>query len=166
MTYLITISCYGARLHGDPRGSVDRNHNQPGSPACADEPLRVRFERAEMIQAPYRLDEARRAVVLFAIRSVCEYRRWELFAAHIRQSHLHVVTDVSCVATQAAQDFKEYASRFLNRASLDSPGRKRWARHSSARLLPNQRARMAAIHYVVANQGEPMALWVPGESTP
>lgn len=29
--FLITFACYGQRLHGDPRWSVDRFHNQPGA---------------------------------------------------------------------------------------------------------------------------------------
>jgi len=28
--YLITFACYGAHLHGDESGSVDRKHNLPG----------------------------------------------------------------------------------------------------------------------------------------
>jgi hypothetical protein len=30
MRYLIIFACYGAHLHGDERGSVDRFHNVPG----------------------------------------------------------------------------------------------------------------------------------------
>jgi hypothetical protein len=70
------------------------------------------------------------------------------------------------VPDRAAQDFKAYGSRALNGASLDAPERKRWARHSSARLLPSREARERAIHYVAANQGETMALYVAGERTP
>jgi hypothetical protein len=32
MTYLITFSCYGARVHGDERGTVDRHHNWKATP--------------------------------------------------------------------------------------------------------------------------------------
>ena len=32
LAYLITFACYGARLHGDESGSVDRHHNLPGTP--------------------------------------------------------------------------------------------------------------------------------------
>jgi REP element-mobilizing transposase RayT len=166
VTYLVTFSGYGAHLHGDPGGTVDRNHNQPGSPVRGDEPALLHFERQRLTQRPYLLDEPRRAIVLAAIQSVCRYREWKLFAVHVRQNHVHVVVDICCVPDRAAQDFKEYASRSLNKTSLDSPGRKRWARHSSARLLPNRAARERAIHYVAANQGDPMALFVAEERTP
>jgi hypothetical protein len=32
IAYHITWGTYGTRLHGDPRGTVDREHNQRGSP--------------------------------------------------------------------------------------------------------------------------------------
>ena len=32
MRYFITSACYGAHLHGDESGSVDRHHNVPGAP--------------------------------------------------------------------------------------------------------------------------------------
>jgi hypothetical protein len=166
VTYLVTFSCYGAHLHGDPGGTVDRDHNQPGSPTRGDEPALLHFEKKRMIQRPYLLDERRRAIVLTAIQSVCRYRGWKLFAVHVRQNHVHVVVDICCVPDGAAQDFKEYASRSLNKTSLDSPGRVRWARHSSVRLLPNPAARELAIRYVAANQGGQMALFVAEERTP
>jgi len=31
MRYFITFSCYGTHLYGDESGSVDRQHNVPGS---------------------------------------------------------------------------------------------------------------------------------------
>jgi REP element-mobilizing transposase RayT len=131
-----------------------------------DEPTLLHFEQKRMIQRPYLLDEPRRAIVLAAIQSVCRYREWKLFAVHVRQNHVHVVVDIRCLPDRAAQDFKEYASRSLNKTSLDAPGRMRWARHSSVRLLPNRAARERAIHYVAANQGDPMALFVAEERTP
>ena len=57
-------------------------------------------------------------------------------------------------------DFKEYASRKLNRAGLDPVGRRRWTRHGSTRYLWTESQVEAAIHYVVYEQGEPMALFV------
>jgi hypothetical protein len=56
-------------------------------------------------------------------------------------------------------DFKVYASRALNRAGFDAPERKRWTRHGSTRKLWTHEDVEAAIHYVVHEQGEPMALF-------
>jgi len=56
--------------------------------------------------------------------------------------------------------FKAYASRRLNRMSLDAPNRKRWARHGSTRWLSKPQHVSAAVQYVVTEQGEPMSVFV------
>ena len=86
MRYFITFTCYGARLHGDESGSVDRQHNLVGSRLLEPDAGRVMAERRRMLQAPYVLDETGRAVVLAAIRKHCAYRGWNLLAAHIRST--------------------------------------------------------------------------------
>jgi hypothetical protein len=43
MAYLITFTCYGARLHVNSKGSVNRRHNIPGSPALPHERLRAQL---------------------------------------------------------------------------------------------------------------------------
>jgi hypothetical protein len=42
--FLLTFTCYGDRLHGDKRGSVDRTHNHFGSRYLEARPLRVAYE--------------------------------------------------------------------------------------------------------------------------
>ena len=91
LAYFITFSCYGARLHGEESGSVDRHNNEPGSPVLESNPLRLAADLAEMDQPPYLLDEPQRAIVLDTIREVCECRKWNLLAAHVRTNHVHVV---------------------------------------------------------------------------
>jgi len=44
LAYLITFTTYGTWLHGDPRGSVDREHNVWGTPFL--DPDRARPGRA------------------------------------------------------------------------------------------------------------------------
>ena len=84
MRYFITFACYGAHLHGDESGSVDRHHNVFGSPLARASPERVAIKREQMDQAPYFLDSVRRTTVLGALREVCLHRSWVLLAAHVR----------------------------------------------------------------------------------
>lgn len=79
-TYLITFSCYGAHLHGDDRGSVDRQ------------------------------DAPRRHTVLGATRQTCEYRGWMLLAAHVRTTHVHVVIAALERPEKIMSDLKRYAA--------------------------------------------------------
>ncbi len=166
MTYLITFACYGCRLQGDESGSVDRRHNMPGSRLLEADPERVAAERERMDQPPYELDRSDRAAVLQAIQEVCSHRYWDLLAAHVRTNHVHVVVQAEAKPERVMNDFKSYASRWLNRNSRDGAGRKRWARHGSTRWLWKPDHIAAAIHYVVEEQGEPMAVFEAKDPAP
>jgi len=54
---------------------------------------------------------------------------------------------------------KAYASRALNQKGFDNAYRKRWTIHGSTRYLWNPDQVGSAIHYVVREQGLPMAVW-------
>ena len=159
MIYLITFACYGCRLHGDTAGSVDRAHNLPGSPLLEARPARVAAELRKMDQPPYDMDCNRRAVVLAALLERCQQQGWKLLAAHVRTNHTHMVVEAEDRPERVMNDVKSYASRLLNRMGLDGTGRKRWARHGSTRWLWKPEHVSAAIHYVVEEQGERMAVF-------
>jgi len=62
LPYFITFACYGARLHRDESGSVDRPHNLVGSRLLEPDAQRLMAERREMLQDSYVLDGAGRTV--------------------------------------------------------------------------------------------------------
>ncbi len=121
-----------------------------------------------MEQEPYLLDGDRRAAVLAAMQEVCQSRRWRLFAARVRNNHVHVVIDGEPKPEKILNDLKSYASRSLTRLGFDPPGRRRWAHHGSTRWLWQLEDVLGAIRYVVREQGEPMSVfvadpeWLPG----
>jgi len=161
--YFITFACYGARLHGDELGSVDRRHNQVGSRLLEPDPQRALRERRRMLQDPYLLDEERRAVVLISLQKHCVYRGWNLLAGHVRSNHVHAIVEAEVRPEKIMNEFKSYASRELSRLEKDGPDRRRWARHGSTRWLWQDQQVRDAIRYVVEEQGEPMALFVAEE---
>jgi hypothetical protein len=77
-------------------------------------------------------------------------RQWRLLAGQVRTAHVHLVVE---------NDRKSYASRCLKQWRLDHASRKRWARHGSRRWLRKPQNVPAAIRYVVAGQGNPMAVF-------
>src|SRR6267154_1363491 len=93
VTYLITFSCYGCHMHGDESGSVDPEHNLPGSRLIEADPKRVLVEKQRMDQQPYDMDLSRREAVLAALLERCSDRYWKLLAAHVRTNHVHIVVD-------------------------------------------------------------------------
>lgn len=159
LAYLLTFSCYGARLHGDVAGSVDRAHNIPGTPYLPPDMSQVQRERYRMQGVPYVMDERRRSLVLSTLRSVCTYRRWALLAAHVRSNHVHVVVHAAAPSEPIMNDLKAYATRRLNAEGIDAPQCRRWARHGSMRYLWKPEEVEAAVQYVVHDQGEPMAVF-------
>jgi len=156
MRYFITFACYGANVHGEESGSVDRRHNLPGGRLAEASPERVVVKRQQMDQAPYFLDRDRRASVLEALREVCWHRGRSLRAAHVRTNRVHAVVEAGAHPEKVMHAFKSYASRNLNRLEIDEPDRKRWARHGSTRWLWKDADVESAIRYVVSEQGEPM----------
>jgi REP element-mobilizing transposase RayT len=159
MTYFITFACYGGHLHGAESGSVDKQHNTPGSPLLETNPQRVASERQLMGQPSYAMDTTRRRAVLASILERCSNSGWTLLAAHVRTNHVHVILEAEAKPERIMNDLKSYASRRLNQEGLDEPTRKRWARHGSTRWLWKPENVAAAIRYVVDMHGEGMAVF-------
>jgi REP element-mobilizing transposase RayT len=159
VTYLITFACYGCHLHGSESGSVDRDHNVRETPLLEVDPARAAAEGERMDQTPYSLDQIRRDAVLEVIREVCGQRGWSLLAAHVRSTHVHTVVQAEVPPERVMNDFKAYASRRLNRMRLDETDRKRWARHGSTRFLWKSQHVLAAIQYVIDEQGDAMSVF-------
>jgi REP element-mobilizing transposase RayT len=159
LAYLITFTCYGTRLRGNETGSVDRKHNVHGTPFLLPRLSWVGADEVHMKQKPYELDQARRAVVLATIRTVCARRGWTLLAAHVRTNHVHLVVVAEDIPEKILNDLKAYASRALNQSGLENSSRNRWTRHGSTQYLWQPEHVGASIQYVVREQGEPMAVW-------
>ena len=160
MRYFITFACYGAHLHGDESGSVDRRCNVFGGRSLEADPARVQAERLRMSWAPYEMDGDRRAIVLQTVAEVCSHRGWGLLAAHVRTNHVHVIVEAEVPPETVMSDFKAYASRALSRIDGGGAGRRRWARHGSTLWLWGDEDVRAAVRYVVEQQGEPMAVFL------
>jgi hypothetical protein len=60
--YFLTWTTYGTWLPGDGRGSVDRDHNVPGTPFVEPDPARRALNVARMANAPYLLTDANRPI--------------------------------------------------------------------------------------------------------
>ena len=157
LAYFITFTTYGAWLHGRTPGSVDRQHNVPGTPFLSPDPETEAANRTAMRQEPYFLDEPKRTVVLRTIREVAAHRGWKLWAMHVRTNHVHIVVTAPAKPEKVMADFKAWASRRLREAFEESADRDRWTQHGSTRYLNTQAALDAAVIYVVDEQGEPMA---------
>ena len=158
LAYLITFSCYGARLHGEDKATVDRNHNIPEGRHVPEDRRRARAEARLMSEPPYRLNPQARELTLHAVQEVCAHKGWSLYAAHVRGNHVHIVVAAKQPPEVMMSTFKSYATRALK--GIEAPSRtKRWSRHGSTRWLWKTEEVKEAVSYVLHGQGEPMACY-------
>ena len=159
LAYFITFTTYGTWLHGSAkgRGSVDNGHNQYGSPFVEPDAEREYGARQLMTQSPYVMQPTERNVVCQAIVPLCEEKGWELYAAHVRSNHVHVVVSADREPGRLMSDLKARASRDLARAGYGDAERRRWTRHGSTKHLFSQNQVDEKVDYTLNGQGARMA---------
>ncbi len=154
--YFLTWTCYGAWLHGDPRGSVAPGWNAPGTAYLAPNASRMRLEQRRLEGAPAELDPAARAVVAAALRDHATFRGWELVAVNVRSNHVHLVIRAADVSPERMMtEFKAWATRRLREQRLVTAEARVWTRHGSTRYLWRAEEIEAAAEYVLHGQDGP-----------
>lgn len=161
LAYLITFSTYGTWLHGEFAGSVDLDHNRPGAPTLAPDPIRVQYEQKLLLTRPVKLTDQMRFVVNQAIDEVCTYRSWRLHACNVRTNHVHVVVTARETPERVMMQFKAYSTRRMRETRIVESGHKVWARHGSTRYVTTPRSLARAIQYVRDEQGDDLPTRLP-----
>jgi hypothetical protein len=154
--YFISFRTYGSWLHGDDRGSVDLDHNAPGTPMLRPAPARSNFERQLIKHEIITLDEERRFVVDAAIRAVCTFRRWSLHGLNVREQHVHSVVSAEAAPERVMNDFKSWSTRRMVESGILAPDINAWVRHGSTRYLNTDESFSRATHYTLHEQGPPL----------
>ena len=158
IAYFITFTTYGTWLHGHRIGSIDSEHNELGTPFLPGDPTTEQEMRNRMTQPEYRLDAARRAVVLQTILEVARHRNWHIWAIHVRSNHVHVIVTALTTPEKVMSDLKSWMSRRLRERFSEPADRHRWTDHGSTRYLWSESVLADKIAYVVDGQGDPMAV--------
>jgi len=153
VAYFITYHTYGTWLHGDERGSVDDEHNAPGTAVLPGDPKRKKAASRQMTHWTVELDEARRAVVERTIREVAAQRGWTLHALNVRTNHVHVVVTANAPPEKVMNDFKAWSTRRMVEGGLFEQGHKVWGHHGSTKYLWDETSLEDACRYVVEGQG-------------
>jgi len=153
--YFLTWASYGTWLHGDERGSVDKDHNIPGMDYAPPNANRRAFRKARLTQLPFTLDSSARKIVSDTIIDHCRIRGWEIMALNVRSTHVHIVAACGEIdPLQAMNQLKAWTTRRLREGSLAGPQAHIWAEGGSRRLLWNKESVRHAINYVMDGQGE------------
>ena len=153
LAYLITFRTYGTWLHGDARGSVDREHNVFGTPLLPPNPPRERAGRQRSKHAPVMLNAPQRQVARAAIVAVCAHRQWSLHELNVRSNHVHVVVSAPRHPDHVMGSFKSWATRRMREASVIDADIQPWAERGSRKYLWKPEQVEAACRYVLDGQG-------------
>ena len=154
LAYLITFRTYGTWLPGDERGSIDRFHNFYRGPRISANTILENQQRKKLKSEPVILDSHQRRLVGDAIREVCAYRRWHLFAINVRTNHAHVVVSAAAKSEKILNDFKAYSTRLLRQNNTWPYGHSPWVNKGSKRNLWSEEHIANASDYVVNGQGD------------
>ena len=146
--FFISFRTYGTWLHGDERGSVDRRHNQFGTPLVSPSNARQGFESQSLRHEPVDLTPDGRRVVLDSIRDVALHKAWTLHAADARTNHVHVVITAPPLPERVMNTLKTWATRRLREAGLARQDQRIWSRHGSTIYLFRPENMAEKIRYV------------------
>jgi len=168
--WLLPWTTYGTWLPGDARGFVgnfDRGDgtwhrvNTPGVPYAANMPGLKRMATSNLAGPSVFLSLEHAGPLLEQFLETSQARGWEIHAAAIMNSPVHVALGVPGDPEPDAllRDLKSYGSRRLNRLFDRPQGGTWWTESGSRRKLSNESAVRAAVAYV-RNQHHPLAVWI------
>lgn len=154
VAYFFTWTCYGTWLHGDERGSVDRDHASFGTCFLPGDPNRRELDEGRLFGRAALLDVAGREVVSRTIRQHARAREWDLHAQNVRTNHVHVVVSCGDIPPEKAlAELKAWTTRRLREAGVVGPDVRVWTHHGSTRYLWDELSLANAIEYVRERQG-------------
>ncbi len=155
LAYLITFRTFGTWLHGDERHSVDRHgKNIYGTEGILPNAKLNNLMKANLKQSPLILESVQRTAVEFAIKELCEKRRYYLRAINVRSNHVHSVVSAAKKPERIADAFKAFATKKLREENLVNSKVKVWSRGRSRRYLWKPRHVNLAIQYVLYGQDD------------
>jgi len=153
IAYLITFRTYGTWLHGDDRGSVDRDHNVFDTPMLEAHRGRRRSAEQRLRHPPVWLGTVQREAVRWAMEQVCVHRSWTIHALNVRSNHVHVAVSAPFPPEDVMVAFKSWSTKRLTELNLKNKGSRVWSRHGSTRYVWKPPQLAEACRYVVDGQG-------------
>ncbi|MBY0311790.1 MAG: transposase [Phycisphaerales bacterium] len=136
----ITISTIAARLHGDDRPTVDRDHNRFGTPFLKPDPIRNTREREAMSVGSVVLSSEQRQCIEDAMPEVCLRGGWDFVTCAAGPDHVHVLVriDESIHGKQVRAWMKRWLTRVLDErwfAPSRSDGSRWWCEGGSTKAV-------------------------------
>lgn len=159
---LITWTCYGTWLPGDPRGHVSdtlRPHaahipkrNIPGAPYAADDAYTRARARQRQKSSSVRITRDQAAAVAQRLVEAAGERNWRIPRGAVMGSHVHAVV-VNCPDNGPAVRRILKGTTQARLSQQAGRARRWWTKGGSDRYLHSEHAVRAAIRYVAKQRG-------------
>ncbi len=115
LAYHITFGMYGSRLHGEPRGTVDRSMNKPGDPIIGRDTDWEQIERSLLRFPPVVPTSQQRRFTESIIPSICDRGGWQLHMCAVQADHGHTLL----TTTADGKTGRRLLKRWLGQALLE-----------------------------------------------
>jgi REP element-mobilizing transposase RayT len=107
----ITFGTYGARLHGDNRPTVDREHNQLDTPFLSRDHYREEYERGRLRFPPRYFTTEQRSFIESELPNICHCGGWGYRICAAGPDHVHLLCDV--IADVHGEKVRRLVKRWL-----------------------------------------------------
>lgn len=148
LAYHITWGTYGKRLHGDARPTVDRDHNEFGTPPLPRDDERNARERELLKFAPVELTVEQRLFIESIVSSVCERGHWTFLTCAAGPDHVHVVLSSHFDPETIRRLLKRWIGQALSEHWPLEPGSTWWAEDGSTKWAFDEGYRENMMKYV------------------
>ncbi|MBK7403235.1 MAG: transposase [Phycisphaerales bacterium] len=156
LAYFLTWTTRGSWLHGDERGSVDRQHNGWERARLHADQWRAAGEFGQLGRKAITLSPEAREIIRAVLVEVCAQRDWKLLAENVRTNHIHVVVAAAGYEPeQVMAQLKSWSTRRLRERGHVSGAQPIWTRHGSTRYIWNPDSLAEAMDYVINQQDNP-----------
>ena len=147
LAYHITWGTYGTRLHGDPRGTVDRAHNTRGTPVLGFDEHRWEQQKSNLKFAPVYFSREQMRFIEEMIPIVCERGYWTYQTCAAGPDHVHAILSSPHDPETIRRLLKRYLGQELSAHWLPD-GATWWAESGSIKWICDDRYFTNAFTYV------------------
>jgi REP element-mobilizing transposase RayT len=148
LAYHITWGTYGTRLHGDPRGTVDRIHNTFKSPVLGFDEHRWENEKSLLKFPPMRFNRAQMIQVESIIPDICARGFWKYHTCAAGPDHVHVIVTSEHDPEKIRRLLKRWTGQALAQLYPLPTGATFWSECGSIRWIDEESYFVNAVNYV------------------
>jgi len=155
LAFHITWGTYGTRLHGDPRGTVDRQHNELKTPVLGYDEHRWARERSLLKFHPVVFTRDQQILAESLVPNVCERGHWIFRTCAVGPDHIHVILTSEHDPETIRRLLKRWVGQDLSHHIPLPKDATFWAECGSIRWIDSQAYFDRALKYVNNQRATP-----------